>query len=236
MTKVYTALVMAGMVALSNSAFASGVPVYSSGEVTNMSVDNYKSDDVRKLVELQKDLVHTTLDATGGPSTFSASSMKSNLSKNLTEPSDAVGTYDGLATILGAKSEYGEIKVKKCGGNADEVMTRLSETVAYPPKAKDRLDMSETKKAKVEKERATSIERNATTSLAEAWVVQAETAEVAETLKKTQEELDKAQSQMAVLATLLRLQEETQKNLNTRLSIMSDDMINTGLVALDGNI
>ena len=236
MRKIYTALVMAGVVALSSSVLASGVPVYGFGEVTNMSVDNYKSDDVRNLVNLQKDLVKTTHDATGSPTTFSSGSMKSELSKNLMKSSEAIGTYDGLATILGPKSEYGEIKVKKCGGNADEVMSRLSETVAYPPKAEDRLNMSQTKKAKVEKERATSIERNATASLAEAWVVQAETSNVAETLKKTQEELDNAQSQMAVLSTLLRLQEETQKNLNTRLSIMSDDMINTGLVALDGNM
>ena len=236
MKKILTAVAMTGLIALPLSVCASGVPVYGFGEVTNMSVDNYKSDDVRNLVDLQKELVKTTLDATGGPSTFSSGSMKSNLSKNLLPPSDAVGTYDGLATILGPKSEYGEIKVKKCGGNADEVMQRLSETVAYPPLMKDRLNLSQAQKNKMENERAASIERNATAGLAEAWVVQAETSEVAENLKKTQKELDNAQSQMAVLATLLRLQEETQKNLNTRISIMADDMINTGLIALDGNI
>lgn len=236
MKKRYIRLLMLGLVAMTTSAMASGVPVFSISEVANMGVDQFKSDDVKKLVNLHDELVRSTWDALGSPVTFSVKSMKGEMKKSLSDASQAVGTYDGLLSVLGPKSEYGEIKVKKCGGNADEVNQRIGETLAIPPKASEAIKLSSAEKNKRKKERAVSLERNATAGLAESWIAQAESADIAEGIANTKDELDQAESQMQVLATLLRLQEETQKNLNTRLSIMADDLTNTGLVALDSNM
>ena len=79
-------------------------------------------------------------------------------------------------------------------------------------------------------------ERAATTGLAKAWTAQKEAAEAGKAVGHTQEELDKAQSQLAVMGTILRLQEESQKSMNTRLSIKADDLIQMGLTALGENI
>lgn len=241
MTKLYRYFVLTGLMMATAPALATGVPVYSAGEVVNMAVDQFENNTTRGVIDIHNELVQSALDAVGGPNSFSVGSFKKNLNKSLTEASEAVSGYDGLMTLLGPKSEFGEIKVKKCGGNMDEVKTRLDETIVYPATdegkdgAKGRLDMTEEQRTKMEENRASALERAATTGLAKAWTVQAESAKVAEAISDTQEELDNADSQLAVIATILRLQEETQKNLNTRLSIMSDDLVETGIVALDGN-
>jgi len=241
MTKLYRYFVLTGLVMATVPALATGVPVYSAGEVVTQAVDQFENNTTRGLIDVHNELVQSALDAVGGPNSFSVGSFKKNLKENLTEPSKAVSGYDGLMTLLGSDSEFGEIKVKKCGGNMDEVKARLDETIVYPAteEAKDgskgRLTMTGAERNKMEANRAKALERAATTGLAKAWTVQSEAAEVAEAISDTQEELDNADSQLAVIATILRLQEETQKNLNTRLSIMSDDLVETGIVALDGN-
>ena len=238
MTKLYRYFVLTGLMMATAPALATGVPVYSASEVVNMAVDQFQNNTMRGLIDIHNELVQSALDAVGGPNSFSVGSFKKNLKENLTEPSKAVSGYDGLMTLLGPNSEFGEIKVKKCGGNMDEVKARLDETIVYPAKEEGsdgRVGMTETERTKMESNRAQALERAATTGLAKAWTVQSEAAEVAEAISDTQEELDNADSQLAVIATILRLQEETQKNLNTRLSIMSDDLIETGIVALDGN-
>ncbi|MBQ7413633.1 MAG: hypothetical protein IJV07_05130 [Alphaproteobacteria bacterium] len=230
-------LALVGIMMVGTGAMASGVPVYGWGEVINQTLDNGKGDYIRDLVETHKRLVNTTLDAVGSPETFSASSLKKNLKDSLTDMSEAVtGQYEGLQNVLGEGSEYGRIAIAKCGKNIEQVAERLNETVTYPAKEADRLKMTTAEKNKRAQERAVSMERAATSGLAKAWLAQSETANVAEAIADTQKELDNAESQQAVLATLMRLQEETQKNINTRLSLMGDDLISTGLVALEGNI
>lgn len=237
MKRLYTYLALAGVIMAGTGAMASGVPVYGWGEVINQTLDNGKSDYIRDLVETQKRLVNTTLDAVGSPETFRASSVQKNLKDSLTDISKSVtGRYEGLQNVLGEKSEYGRIAIAKCGKDIEKVAERLNETVTYPAKEEDRLKMTTAEKNKRAQERAVSMERAATTGLAKSWLAQAETSNVAEAIADTQKELDNAASQQAVLATLMRLQEETQKNINTRLSLMGDDLISTGLVALEGNI
>ena len=249
MAKLYQYFTLAGLIMATAPVLASGVPVYSTGEVVNMAVDQFENNNTRGLIDIHNELVQSALDAVGGPNSFSVSSFKKNLKKTLTEPSKAISGYDGLQTLLGADSEFGEIRIKKCGGNLDEVVDRLDETVVYPAletdgsgrnggdtgTAKSRLAMTEEQRTKMEENRAEAMERAATSGLAKAWTVQSETSKVAEAISDTQKELDNAESQLAVMATILRLQEETQKNLNTRLSIMSDDLVETGLSALDAN-
>ena len=242
MTKLYQYFVLAGLAMTVTPALASGVPVYSSGEVTTMAVDQFQSNVVHGLVDVQNELVQSALDAVGGPYSFSVNSFQKGLSQALTPPSKAISAYDGLKTIIGQGSEYGAIQVKKCGGNVDDVIQRLDETIVYPAiesaeeGVRTRMSLTEEERNKINNERAKAMERAATNGLAKAWTVQGEAAKIALAISDTQEELENADSQFAVLATILRLQEETQKNLNTRLSIMSDDLVQTGFVALDSNI
>ena len=85
------------------------------------------------------------------------------------------------------------------------------------------------------------MEKSATTGLAKAWKAQTETANVAEAISKTSQELGLGQSssrdmnQLEVIASIIRLQEETYKNMNTRLSLMSEDAVLKGLMALETN-
>ena len=229
-------LILLGMIMGSVSAFASGIPVYSYAEMVNQKVDQTKSEVASKMVETQKALVDSVLDAVGGPATFSPSSLKSELSGALTEGSEAItGQYEGLQNVLGSASEYGQIKIKKCGENADEVINRLNETLVIPAKSSDRLRMTTEELMRREKESMIAMEQAATTGLAKAWIIQSDTSDIAEAVSATQKELDNADSQMDVFGTLVRLQEETQKNLNTRLSLVSDDVTVSGMFILATN-
>ena len=228
--------VLAGLMVAACSAAAGGVPVYSHGEIVGQVIDQYKNIFDKGLIDVHNELMQSALDAVGSPNSFSSAGFKSSLKKTLKPVSLAVSGYDGLMPLLGPKSKFGEIKVLKCGGNVDDVVQRLNETVVYPAKREDRLKLSTPKRDEMAANRGMTMERASTTGLAKAWTVQGDTAKVAEALKDTQTELDKAESQMAAMATILRLQEETQKNLNTRLSIMADDLTQTGLAALEGNI
>lgn len=237
----YVALL--GVLCVSGHVMASGIPVYSYAEMVSQKVDEIKSDVGSKMVETQKKLVDSALNAVGGPETFSAEALKKQLAGTgkklpaLLEPSEVVtGHYEGLQNLLGAASEYGQIKIKKCGGNANEVIQRLNETIVHPAREADRLKMTTAQLDKIATERLTSLKRSATTGLAKAWVAQSDTSDIAETISKTQTELENADSQMDVFASLVRLQEETQKNLNSRFSLVADDVITQGLSVLDGNM
>ena len=226
-------LVLFGLMIGVGNAMASGIPVYSYAEMVNQKVDEMKSDVVSKMVETQKALMDSASDAIGGPNTFSPNALKSALDEALLPPSNAVtGQYEGLKNILGDASEYGQIEIKKCGENADEVIRRLNETIVVPINSAERMQMTTKEVMQREKERVISIQESATTGLAKAWVVQSDTSDVAESISTTQKELDNADSQMDVFATLVRLQEETQKSLNTRLSVISDDVTASSMFAL----
>ena len=221
---------------ISNNVIGGGIPVYSYSEMVTMKVDEMKSDVGAKMVQTQRNLVDSAMNAVGGPETFSAASLKKGLEQVLAQPSELVtGHYEGLQNLLGSASEYGEIEIKKCGGNADEVMKRLNETIAYPAKQADLLKTTTADLNKKAADRVISLQQAATTGLAKAWVAQSDTSDVAKTISKTQEELDNADSQMDVIGTILRLQEETQKSLNSRFSLMADDAITSGLLVLEGN-
>ena len=226
-------LVLFGLMVGVGNAMASGIPVYSYAEMVNQKVDEMKSDVVSKMVETQKALMDSASDAIGGPNTFSPNALKSALDEALLPPSNAItGQYEGLKNILGDASEYGQIEIKKCGENADEVIRRLNETIVVPINSAERMQMTTKEVMQREKERLISIQEAATTGLAKAWVVQSDTSDVAESISTTQKELDNADSQMDVFATLVRLQEETQKSLNTRLSVISDDVTASSMFAL----
>ncbi len=222
---------------ISGSVMGSGIPVYSYAEMVTQRVDETKSDVGSKMVETQKELVNSALDAVGGAETFSANSFQKALKNSLIEPVAAVtGYYEGLQNLLGKGSEYGQIQIKKCGGNAAEVMKRLNETIVYPSSQVERLRMTTAELDKRAQERVRSLQNSATAGLAKAWLAQSDTSDIAEAIGKTQQELDNADSQMDVYGSFIRLQEETQKNLNTQLSLIADDVTTLGLMALEGNM
>lgn len=235
--KLNLCLALLGATIISTEVFASGIPVYSYAEMVSMKVDEIKSDVGSKMVKIQKALVDSALNAVGGPETFSPASLKKELKESLSVPSEVItGNYEGLQNLLGKGSEYGQIRIKKCGANAQEVMDRIHDTIVYPATQAERLKTTTEDLAKKTEERVISLQRSATTGLAKAWIAQSDTSDIAEAVSKTQEELENADSQMDVYGTLVRLQEETQKNLNSLLSLTSDDVITSGLLVLDGNL
>lgn len=236
MKKTSSFLAFLSVILVSNVALATGIPVYSYAEMVTQRVDEAKSDVGSKLIETQKKMVDSVLDVVGGPETFSASSLQAELNKALVEPSEIItGYYEGLQNLLGKDSEYGQIAIKKCGGNADEVIQRIKETIVVPAKLSDRLKKTQAELDKMSKERMYSIQQAATSGLAKAWIAQSDTSDIAEAISKTQEELNNADSQMDVFGTLVRLQEETQKNLNSRFSLVADDVMASGLFVLETN-
>lgn len=236
MRKTRSLLTFLGVVVAANVAVASGLPVYSYAEMVTQKVDEIKSDVGSKIVETQKKMVDSVLDVVGGPETFSSASLQKELNKTLVPPSEIItGYYEGLQNLLGKDSVYGEIKIKKCGGNAGEVMKRLHETVVIPAKIEERYKKSNEELKRIDWNRLFSLKQAATSGLAKAWIAQSDTSDIAEAITKTQEELNNADSQMDVFGTLVRLQEETQKNLNSRFSLIADDVMATGLSVLNSN-
>ena len=231
MTKLYTYLMLAGVLVISTPVWAQ-VPTYGFGEVVTQTVDQSQSDIMKDMIQTHKNLVNSTLSGLKK----GACSIGKEMQNALTEPSAVVtGKYEGLQNLLGKDSKYGEIKIKSCGCNAGEVVERLNQTIVYPATRDGedgRLSWSEARKSTRNSDLATSKEMASTTALAKAWIAQTDATKVANVLSKTQDELDNAQSQLAVIATILRLQEETQKNVNTRVSIMGDELISSGLNAL----
>jgi len=234
MRKLYTYLTLTSVVALSVSAWA-GIPTWGYGEVITQMIDNTQSNAVSDLVQTEVNLVDSTLDGLKG--SYSSSSVRKNLKKALLAPSEAVtGKYEGLQNVLGKGSSYGQIRVKKCGANISSVVNRVKEALTLPATDKERSELTTQEKNKRESNRNESIETAGKSALAKAWVVEKEAGDIAGAISDTQKELDKAKSHMTVLVTILRLQEETQKNINTRLSLMGDELISTGLTALDSGL
>ena len=234
MNKIYAYLAAVSILSLSLSAGAL-VPTWGYGEVITQMVDNTQSNAVSDLIQTKKDLMKSVLDGLKG--SYSSSSVRKNLKKTLTEPSEAItGQYEGLQNVLGKGSSYGQIRVKKCGASIPEVIQRVKAALTLPASESNRNDLITKEQNTRESNRNASIESAGTTTLAKAWIVESESSKVAEAISKTQKELDKATSQMTVLVTILRLQEETQKNVNTRLSLLGDELISTGLSALDSGL
>jgi len=232
MTKLYTYLALAGVVAVTVPVGAQ-VPTYGFGEVVTQTVDQMRSETMKDMIQTHKNLMNSALSGLQKGS----GSIGKALEKALTDSSSVItGTYEGLQNLLGKNSAYGEIKIKSCGCNADEVVSRIKDKVVYPAKADGNdgyLSWSEEKKNKRNWDLSFSQEMASTTALAKAWLAQTDATKVSNMLSKTQDELDNAESQLAVIATILRLQEETQKNVNTRVSIMGDELISSGLNALE---
>ncbi|MDY6407962.1 MAG: hypothetical protein SPL08_04615 [Pseudomonadota bacterium] len=235
MKKIYTFLTMVGVVAVGGTAFASGIPTWGFGEVVSQMVDSTQSNAVSDLIQTEENLVKSTLD--GLRKGHSSGSVKKNLKENLTMPSEAItGRYEGLQNILGKSSSYGQIRIKKCGANIPSVVNRIKNALTLPATEKDRNDMTTAERQKRANNRKASIESASTAALSKAWIVETEAAKVAASVSSTQEELNEAKSQMTVLVSILRLQEETQKNINTRLSLMGDELVSSGLMALDSGL
>jgi len=232
MKKLYTYLVLAGVVAFGASASAQEI-TWGYGEVLTQMVDATQSNANSDLVQTKLNLVDSILH--GLKKGYHGDSVKKNLKKALLSSSEAVtGKYEGLDTVMGLGSTYGRIQIKKCGGNLSEVIDRIKESLMLPAKDSDRDELTTSEMDRRATNRENTIEDAGTTALAKAWIVETEGAAVAGAISNTQEELKNAESQMTVLVSILRLQEETQKNVNTRLSLLGDDLINVGLMALDG--
>ena len=246
MKNLYTYLTLASVVALLPCVCAGVVPTWGKGEVTVQMVDNTQSNAVSDLFQTEQRLVESALKGLKGihssklvEKALAGDNKKEKGDKKgaLTEPSEAVtGKYEGLENVLGKNSSYGQIKVKSCGGNIGSVVNRVNEAFALPATQSGREGLTTGEMSKRDSNRNTSIEGAATTALSKAWIVETEAANIAESISDTQEELNKATSQMMVLVTILRLQEETQKSINTRLSLMGDELISSGLAALDSGL
>ena len=240
MRKLYICLTLFGVVAFISPVWGGGVPVWGKGEVTTQMVDNTQSNAASDLFQTEHNLVDSKLRGVKG--IYSSGAVKKALCKSekecaLRPTSEAItGKYEGLENIMGKNSSYGQIKCKKCGGNIDSIVNRVNEALALPATQSGREELTTAEIAKRDNNRNASIESAATTTLAKAWIVETEAADIAEAISDTQKELDKATSQMMVMVTILRLQEETQKNVNTRLSLMGDELISTGLTALDSGL
>ncbi len=213
---------------------ACAVPILGFGEALNIVVDQSKNSDNRDLFQTQDGLVKGLLKEFGLD--YNPKATANALKKSLTETSSVIdGSYESL------KGAVGNLEIKRCGENADTVISGIEEAMTVPGKMEERLELTESKIEELSIERAKSLEKSATTGLAKAWKAQTETANVAEAISKTSQELGLGQSssrdmnQLEVIASIIRLQEETYKNMNTRLSLMSEDAVLKGLMALETN-
>ncbi|MBR6412473.1 MAG: hypothetical protein IKS41_04865 [Alphaproteobacteria bacterium] len=234
MKNIYTYLTLAGIVAMAPMV-AEAYPAWGFGEVLTQMVDNVQSNAVSDIYQTHQNLMKSVLKGTKG--SYSSGSVKKKLKKALTSSSEAItGQYEGLDNVLGKNSSYGQIKVKKCGDNIPSVASRVKSALTLPAKESDRNSLTTAEKNKRDANRNRSIEDSGVTTLAKAWIVETESSNISKAVGSTQKELDGAKSQMMVMVTILRLQEETQKNINTRLSLMGDELITTGLTALDSGL
>jgi hypothetical protein len=245
MTKLYTYLALAGIIGVGLPAMATGLPTYGFAEIVTMKVDSIKNVATQDLLQTHKNMVRDTLKglkgAYGEESEAPAEGEESGEGEEgeeddgelLSSGSSAVtGRNEGLQTLLG---EGGSLMT--CGDKGRESLIELlNKTVVFPGKEEDRKELTTAEDDERQNRLDTAKEMAATTALAKAWLAQAEAANVSETLTKFQTQLGAASSQMEILAIILRLQEETQKNINTRLSVMGDELVSAGLSALDTGI
>ena len=110
--------------------------------------------------------------------------------------------------------------------------------MVYPATQKERLKISEENFERLVTERKKAIEHAATAGLARAWIAEKEASDVAASLPTLVKELGSPNmdSQMDAMVQILRLQEEAFKNMNTRTTLMAEELKNTGLAALEGNM
>lgn len=233
MKKSYLYMAVAGLALMTTPVWASGVPVYSFSELVEMTVDQFKGADTRRMVRTEKELVKKTFKDLGG--SIIVDDLEQAYNQSLSAPSPAVTPYAGLQTVLGINSELGQIKVRNDGETTDEIVERLATKVFEPASEGERLTMTTMEKRKRAAVRAEALENSGTSNLAKAWSVQAETANTAESLKNIDKEMKKVNSQMGALALIVKNKEETLKNMLTRTSMTADDLINTGLITSEYN-
>ena len=243
MRKIYAYLTLVGVMAIAPMDTWAAVRTWGYGEVITQMVDNGQSNAVSDIYRTHQNLMKSVLKGTKG--SYSPKAAKKALCDNpkkdkgcaLTSSSEAItGQYEGLDNVLGKNSTYGQIKVKKCGANISSVVSRVKEALTLPATESVRNRLTTAEKNKRDRNRDRSIEDSGITTLAKAWLVETEASNISKSVGSTQKELDGATSQMMVMVTILRLQEETQKNINTRLSLMGDELISTGLTALDSGL
>lgn len=232
MKKSYLYMAVAGLALMTTPVWA-GVPVYSFSELVEMTVDQFKGADTRRLVRTEKELVKKTFKDLGGSVTVD--DLERAYDKALSAPSRAITPYAGLQTVLGANSELGQIKVRNDGETTDAIVERLETKVFEPASDYERLTMTTMEKRKRAAVRAEALESSGTSNLAKAWSVQTETANTAESLKNIDTEMKRIDSQLGALALIVKNKEETLKNMLTRTSLSADDLINTGLITSEYN-
>lgn len=232
MKKSYLYMAVAGLALMTTPVWA-GVPVYSFSELVEMTVDQFKGADTRRMVRTEKELVKKTFKDLGGSVTVD--DLEGAYCKALSAPSRAITPYAGLQTVLGANSELGQIKVRNDGETTDAIVERLETKVFEPASDRERLTMTTMEKRKRAAVRAEALENSGTSNLAKAWSVQTETANTAESLKNIDTEMKRIDSQLGALALIVKNKEETLKNMLTRTSLSADDLINTGLITSEYN-
>ena len=229
-----TYLLMLGLLVAHSSAMATGIPVYGFGEIVGQKVDEAKSAVVSDTMNMHEDIIKEMIKSVGGD--FDPNALKTELQSALSKPVGLVtGQYEGLKNVLGEASQFGKMEIKKAGESIGSVKERVTDVLAVPAKREEQQKMTTEELAERAKQRAISEEVAATTGLAKSWLAEANVSNVAKTLENTQEELDNAQDIPTIMGSIVRLQEETQKNVNTRLSIMADNLMLTGYEALENS-
>ena len=129
--------------------------------------------------------------------------------------------------------ENEDIKVEAAGKHVCCMKKRISDVMAEPVGWSEKARLTTAEYVQKGIERAKALEDSASSALAKAWIVQSESANTAASVGTTKEELSNAESQQSIIGTILRLQDETQKNLNTRMTIMAEELKIDSLIALD---
>ena len=255
MNKLLLVFLGFGIMGLAGESGATGVPIHSGSEATTQAVDAGRSGVLDDMVKLQDKMVDSMQNALGGRETFGLNSLRTNLQGALTTPSETVGSATrGLGNLIGKASgavtgtiqdtrtgvankasEYKEIVVKASGEHIGPMKEKIKGTMEEPAVWSEKARLTTSEYAQRGLERARALEDSASAALAKAWIVQAESANTAASVGTTKDELPNAESQQAIIGTILRLQDETQKNLNTRLSIMAEELKMDSLIALDGD-
>lgn len=229
MMKQLSKIAMMGLMMGTSAVWASGIPVFGNAEVTMMSVDQLKSDATREVVETQKNLMNKTMEATGIRT--SAEALKKAYASALTIPSKTVsGVQDAVGEVIDG------VVVKPCGGSTKEIMAKLDETIVLPVRdAENQVYLTATEETKRLEQLTKSLENTATMNLSKAWQAQTDLANIAKSADDVMKNLEKADDQLKALAQIMYIQSEMQKNMNTRVSLMADDMTVGSLSALDVN-
>lgn len=253
MNKLYLGLLMGTILGLAGAVGASGIPIHSGSEATTQAVDGGRSGVLDDMVKLQDKMVDSMQNAIGGRETFGLNSLRTNLQGALTTTSETVGTATkGVGSLVGKASgavtgtmrdtregvsgkvqEYKDVVVKASGEHVGPMKERIKDVMAEPVGWSEKARLTTAEYTQKGIERAKALEDSASSALAKAWIIQSESANTAASVGTTKEELSNAESQQSIIGTILRLQDETQKNLNTRMTIMAEELKIDSLIALD---